>query len=112
MLIKTSELTKGMKLRVERRRRKQTQQQAAKRHKVHVSIYRAWEKDDDAEKKAPSVPLGKLQVHEQCWIRRQLKHFTIEDLSRKMKKCRWWIIQMERGDAPVQSLKDYWSKVA
>lgn len=113
MFVKTSELTRGTRLRIERRRLKQTQVQAAHRWKVPVNIYRGWEHDDVVGPSSPSVPLGKLRTYEECWVLRQRSGKTLQVLCEEIGISRWWLTQMESGDAPVKRLKNYWqTKVA
>ncbi len=111
MFIKASDLTRGEKLRLVRKRGKQTQSQAAKRHKVSVHIYRRWERDDE-ETTIPSVAVGRLAMHEQCWILRLREDMSLEDVANKIGVCRWWLCQMEQGEAPVERLAEYWKEAA
>lgn len=107
MALKTSDLTASEKLIIERRRNsKETQAKAAKRHGVTVNEYRAWERDGDD---APRVKLGKLAEHEACYILRRRGGWTIEEVANDMGICRWWLCQMEHGEAPVARLTEYWS---
>lgn len=109
MFVKTSELTRGQRLRIERRRLKQTQVEAASRYKVAVNIYRGWEHDDSVGHPSPNVSLGKLMTYEQCWVLRQRTDKTLEVLSSEIGISRWWLTQMEAGDAPVKRLRIYWA---
>lgn len=106
MLVKASQLTRGSKLWLERRRRKENQTQAAKRHKVKVLEYRAWEQD---KLKGPVVKVGKLLPYEQCALRRREEEFTIAELADEVGCCRYWVHRMERGEVDPQPLLDYWA---
>lgn len=113
MLIKSSELTRGEKLALDRRRRKQTMGEAAKRLKVSVATYREWENDEeDVEKKPPNVKLGKIQDYEQCWLLRRREGTLLIELADELGVCRWWLTQMESGRAPIDRLMDYWTEAA
>lgn len=106
MLIKTSDLSRGEKLLVERRREEQTQAQAAKRRRVSLYIYRKWETDVE---QGPLTKVGRLEPHEQCVIMRRREEQTAADLAEELGVCRWWLCQMEKGVVPHEDLVAHWA---
>jgi len=105
MLVKTKDLTRSEKLRIERRRNGENQPAAAKRHKVTLAEYRQWERTEEG---APNVKLGRLEDYEACWIERVRGGWTLDDVAEEMGVCRWWLCQMERGNANAERLATYW----
>ena len=108
MLIKTSELSKGEKLLIDRRREGSTQSENAKNWDVSLYVYRRWEADitDDI----PTVAIGKLSEQEQCFLLRKRKGQTLAATAKELDICRWWLCQMESGEAPIDRLRAYWDK--
>jgi len=51
---------------------------------------------------------GGLRDHERCHIARTRAGMRLEDLGEKVGLSKFWICQMERGTAPLQTLLDYW----
>ena len=99
-------LTAGERLLVARRREGLSQTQAARKHGVTRRVYGGWERDDRPG--APSVRVGRLETHERCLLYRRRVGWTQERVARDLRCCRWWLNQMERGDAPVDELLWYW----
>ncbi len=58
--------------------------------------------------KGPRVGVGRLKVYEICLLYRRRSGYTQTQVARKLKRCRWWINQMERGEAPCHELIDFW----
>lgn len=108
MLVATSDLTRGEKLVIQRRRDGSTQAKAAKANKVTQLTYRGWERDQG--EKIPTAAVGKISEVEQCYILRRRSGKTLEQVAKKMGVCRWWLRQMEAGKAPAESLTEFWSK--
>ena len=106
MLLKVSELSRGQKLWLERRRKGQTQKQAAKRHKVKLPVYREWEADKE---KGPVVKVGKLADHEQCVLKRRTEELTAASVAEDLGCCRYWLHRMEKGEVPATKLLEYWA---
>jgi transcriptional regulator with XRE-family HTH domain len=100
-------LSKGERLLIQRRRRKQSQSEAAKRLGVSYSRYSQWERDLFMEG-SPSVKVEPLKAHECCLLYRRRAKFTQERVAKDMGVCRWWLNQMERGAAPCDELIGYW----
>ena len=107
MLIKSSELTKGEKLLMERRRLGLTQSAMAKKMKVSLYVYRRWETDSVED--APSVNIGRLTDYEQCYLMRKRSGNSLQETANKLQVCRWWLCQMERGEAPIDRLIKFWA---
>lgn len=100
-------LTRGERLFIWRRRKGINQEHAAYRFKVHVDIYRDWERDK-REKDQPSMNAGSLSISETCVILRRRAGMTQRELADKMEITRLWVIQMEDGVAPIDRLRRYW----
>ena len=109
MLVKTRDLTAGERLLIARRRiRRKTQAKAAAEHGVHFAKYAAWEKDQGDD--IPSVKVGRLEEHEQCFILRRREDLTQDALAEALGCSVNWLCMMERGDAPVARLLAYWTE--
>jgi len=107
MSVKASELSKGEKLLIQRRREGQTQAQAAEEQGVSLYVYRRWEADTVAD--APKVGVGRLDEYEQYFLLRKRSGRTLAETAEELDVCRWWLCQMESGEAPIDRLRDYWA---
>lgn len=105
--VKTTDLTKGERLIIERRRDEHSQHQAAEAYEVSLYAYRQWEMDE--EQSAPMAPIGRLQPFEVCFIQRRRKGMALRDLAMALGLSRWWVTQMEYGRAACDRLIEYWS---
>ena len=101
----------GESLIIDRRRKEETQTQAAKRLGVSYSRYSLWERDILADN-VPDiiVPLNSLQPFEDCFIYRRRAKITQAKVAQDLDCCRNWVNLMERGLAPVDTLKWYWEQ--
>lgn len=104
--MQSSDLSAGETLIIDRRRRGESQADAARRHRVSSYRYRRWEDDDDPD--APRVELETIEEYEAFHVLRRRAGMLIEDLAAEIGCSRWWVTQMERGQAPCGRLKDYW----
>ena len=107
MSVCTSELSAGLRLIINRRRRGLTQAEAAAKHKVSLYHYRRWEADE--VNGVPSVDIGLLKPHEKCYVERVSRGVSLADQAKKMGISRWWLRQMERGTANPERLISYWN---
>jgi hypothetical protein len=105
--VTTSSLTAGERLYIQRRRMGWTVQQAAKRARTTVSLYRAWEKGR-TESDIPSVGLGQLTPQEKCVIMRRRSGKLAVEVAAELGCCRLWLRQMENCTADVGRLLEYW----
>ena len=105
MASKLGPLTRGEKLILSRRRDKKTQKQAATTHKVGLSQYREWERD---ESNPPATKLGKVLPHERCFIHRRRAGHTLPTVATELGRCRYWVNQMELGKQDGKELLKYW----
>lgn len=105
--MKTSDLTRGQRLLVDRRRRGETQRVAAARHEVSLYSYRRWELDAE-DSDAPTVAIGSLKPHERCHLLRIRRGTSVQDLAADLGVSRWWLIQMEQGKVDATRLVVYW----
>lgn len=107
MALKTCDLANGLRLIIDRRRKALTQAQAAKKYKVSLFRYRAWEVDEATG--VPDVAIGVLAPHERCYVERISRGVSLAAQAKKMGISRWWLRQMERGTANPERLIAYWS---
>lgn len=102
------ELSTGERLLILRRRRGQSQKQAAEALGVSLYCYRQWESDEQAETDPPKVRSPKLALHEQCFLRRVRAGLSLADLAGELGLSRWWVCKMEQGKAPPERLLEHW----
>ena len=100
-------LTRGERVLIDRRRRGETQAQAAARYRVRRHVLSLWERD---EKTPPLIAIGRIECHERCLLYRRRSGFTQERIARDLKLSRWWVNKMERGLAPCDTLIWYWEQ--
>lgn len=103
--------TYGEALAVDRRRRDETQAQAAERLGITVYAYRKAEASahrNGSSDSLPVVDVEPLHPGEQCRILRRRAGLTLDQLAERMGCTAWWIAQMEHGKAPVDRLVEHW----
>ena len=100
-------LTIGETLLIDRRRRDESQADAAKRLKLTHSMYGKWEREIVPGTRAKVLP---LKGHERCLLYRHRSNDTQEKVAKDLKFCRWWVNQMERGVVPCDDLICYWEQ--
>lgn len=108
----TPDLTIGERIELSRRRARVTQAQLAELYEVSVDTVRRWEADE-LRKGAPVPALGRLAVHELCWLARRRRRVTLRDLSAATGLAVTWLHRAERGDIPPEragALVAYWRK--
>lgn len=106
-MLNLGRLKKHERLVIDRRRREETQAQAAARYKVSLYAYRQWEENTNATG-MPNVRVGRLAAYEACYMRRRRSGVRVKDLAIAMGLSRWWVIQMETGQATDVRLVEYW----
>lgn len=106
MSVKTSDLTRGERLLISRRRRGESQAQAAKRFSMSLYAYRRIE-TGDAETRI-ELPIGRLEPFEVCFLRRRRTGEALHELASRMGLSRWWLCQMERGEVDAARLVTFW----
>ena len=107
--VKTGDLTTGELLLIDRRRRTESQPDAARRHGVSHYTYRAWEEDREVQEPSPGrSPVGRLRPHERYFLMRRRAGLSLRDCARAMKVTPWWLTQMEYGRANVDRLREFW----
>lgn len=107
--MKITNLTKGERLLLKRRRDEKSQRETADDHGVSLYLYRRWETDGD-KIGSPSIEIGMLALHEICFIRRKHSGFALGDLAEKLGVSRWWLCKMEYGRANCDRLVAYWAQ--
>jgi hypothetical protein len=100
------ELKRAEKLLLERRRKNETQGEAAARYEVSHNRYGLWERGRLPD--IPKVVIVEIKPHERCLLYRRRANVTQARVAGEMKICRWWLNQMERGDVDCSSLIEYW----
>lgn len=99
-----TELTKGERLTILRRRSGKTQAQAARGAGLSLNAYRDREASEDPDGR----PL-RLSDAEFCYISRRRSGLTLDELAPKVELSKWWICQIEKGRAPAGTLLGYWT---
>lgn len=109
--ISSSKLTNGERLLVARRRRDETQNEAAKRMRLTPYTYRRLESDKPVaiDRARCVIPkLGRLREHEVLFLMRVRAGVKIGPLAERIGCARWWLARMERGEAQIERLRAWW----
>lgn len=101
-------LTDGECLLIARRRRGESQAEAARRHGVSYQIYSAWELGLETP---PPAEVGELKTHERSYILRRREGRRQRDVARDMGVCPYTLRKMERGLVDAGPLMDYWNRL-
>lgn len=99
-------ITAGERMYVVRRRRGWTQSKAARMCGTYRSQYQLWEAD--AEDGAPDTPVGCLSTEEMTLLLRRRAGLTQQQLADAIGCSRQWLVMMERGLAPIDTLTTFW----
>lgn len=86
-----------------------TQAEAAVYHSMPLGAYKLAEADQPQPWAIPKPTLGALELHESCLIMRRRKGLTLAKLAPMIGISKWWLCLMERGDAPVARIANYWA---
>jgi len=98
-------LTNGERLLLDRRRRGENQEQAAKRLKTTRSwVWMA----ESGRTECKKINLGKVKLYELVYIARRRAKLTQQELGEKLGFSREWIKQMELGKIPADPLVNCW----
>lgn len=108
VLLGAEETRPGEKFLVDRRRRGETQTEAAARLGIPVRRVRRWETGNDAD--APPIQIRTILPHEACLVLRRREGRTIEDVAADAGISAWWVCQIEQGEAPAKRLVRYWTQ--
>lgn len=106
-LLDASDLTRGEKLYLFRKRLGYTQVQRSVDLGVGFAEYRAMELDE-AHARGPYVTLRSIEEREVYTILRRRAGMTKGELAEVMGISAEWIRQMELGQAPIKRLQEYW----
>jgi len=98
----TSSLSAGERLLIDRRRKGESQRQAAKRLGVSLYRYRRWERSEEQPPKL--MPLGMLKLHEKCFLTRRRADVPAHVVALELGVSDEWLTQMEYGRQPCQKL--------
>lgn len=104
--IRTSDLTAGERVLIDRRRRGLTQSEAAQKAGVSMHEWLNVEADGRMDG-GPAV--GVLGENEQCYIMRRRAGVKASEVAKKIGVSRYWLSRMERGTAPVDTLAKFWN---
>ena len=107
LLLKTSDLTRGEKLYIKRKRLGLSQIEMSVDIGVIYSQYRAMEQDVEGAE-PPYISLGALLECESYCVQRVRLGINKTRLAEEIGVSIYWLRQMERGDAPIKRLADYW----
>lgn len=92
-----------------RKRAGDGQARAARRHRVSLYRYRRWEEGAELDG-IPRPRIGQVHEHERCMLARLRAGISVAELAKAAGVSRWWLIQMEKGEAPVDRLLAAWSR--
>ena len=109
MLVRTQTLSPDERILIDRRRRGETQIEAASRLGLTTNAFRALETGEKYAGKSLRPPLGRLADYEQCLIARKRYDLTMQEVADDIEISRWWVVQIEAGRAPADCLVDYWT---
>ncbi len=98
-------LSRGERLSIERRRRKESQSAASERFNVSTFTYGQWERDAAEGPLRQSFSLTNV---ERCILYRRRLGWTQDCVSSMMGRSRAWVNMMERGQIPCRELLDFW----
>lgn len=106
-ILKTTDLTRGEKLYIKRKRLGLSQIEMSVDVGVIHSQYRAMEQDVEGSDPV-YVTLGKLLECESYCVSRVRAGMNKTQLAKEIGVSIYWLRQMERGDAPIKRLAEYW----
>ena len=105
------ELSPGERLLLDRRRRGESQVQAAARRGISHTAYGLMERDSEKGTRGVEVlEIGELKAHERCLLYRRRAGYTQARVAKELQVCRWWLNQMERGAVSCDLLVWYWEQ--
>jgi len=100
-------LQKNERLHIIRRKRHETQREAAGRYGISTRRYINWELgivEIDI-----SVPQPKLFPNEKCFIHRMRQGWTQQQTATRIGCCKNWVGMMERNEVPCDLLLRFWT---
>lgn len=109
-LLSASDLTRGEKLYLHRKRLNINQVRRCVDLGVGLAEYRAMEVDGPASK-PPYQSIGVMEVREGYIILRRREGMTKGELAEAVGCSPEWLRQMESGQAPIRRLQEYWEGI-
>lgn len=112
--MKTSDLSRGERLVIDRRRRGHSQKVAAERFGVSLYAYRRWEDDGGppaatgGRREPPRVSIGSLRDYEECFLLRRREGMALSDLAMQLGLTMTWVCEMEYGRGSPSRLVEFW----
>lgn len=97
-------VTRAEALYIDRKRRGETQEDAARRHGVRLATYLAWERGTSV---CPVLPRAVRDIDKFVLLRRRAG-VTQQQLAGQIGCSVTWLSLMERGLAPQRLLEEYW----
>lgn len=97
------------RLAIERRRRDESQTEAAKRYGVTLYEYRQWELGNGKLPARAGASVRRIEPFEECFIQRtRMQGLSAGMLAKDVGCSRWWLTQMERGQQQPEALVAFW----
>ncbi|MEE8181752.1 MAG: hypothetical protein V3T87_00395 [Candidatus Thorarchaeota archaeon] len=109
-LLKITDLTRGEKLYIKRKRLGLSQIEMSVDIGVIHSKYRAMEQDVEGSE-PPFITLGTLLECESYCVSRVRAGVNKTKLAAEIGVSVYWLRQMERGTAPIKRLADFWEAI-
>lgn len=108
--MKTSELTFGEKLKLDRRRRGESQKDAAARWGMTLYAYRLAETGPEiASHKVIKPGIRRVHPYESCYLLRVRAGISVQKMAKRLDVSEWWLIQMEHGREDSTKLVEHWA---
>lgn len=100
--------TRAERFLLARRRMGWNQENAASRLGLSTRDYARLERGELSRPRLRAPRLGRVRRHERCLLLRRRARVSQAEVAREIGRSRWWVNQMERGQAPVDDLVWYW----
>ena len=100
-------LTGGERLWLRRRRRGQSQPEAARAAGIKTGTYKKFERDAAA---GPLVVIHEIEPGERAAVHRRRSGLTQQAVARRLGVSRIWVNRMERGLEKADKLLSFWEK--
>ena len=101
-------ITRSERLFVERRRLGESQEEAAWRLGISLSLYERIERGKISCPDDFTTRLGSIARYEKCVIFRRRIRMTQKDVARSLGCSVRWVQLMECGEQPCQQLREFW----
>ena len=102
-------LSKAECLYTYRRRHGLSRVEMAAKYRISAFMYGCWERGE-WNGPIPTQDIGRLMPREWCVLLRRRTKKSQQAIADELKCCRFWVVQMERGDVICNSLVAHWEK--